>query len=424
MNMNAKSLITAALVAASVVSSASAQTVVHLTGSTAFRANVNRMLQNVNVGGTVFNGTIFDSSSVVTILPTTATAASASQAVYQGTIGGNPVYVVTDWSGSEAGIACLANVAVNNPIGGTNVNLPGTPTAFFLDSATGNSTGGDSGQYNGDVAMADSGPTVSLSASSVGTAPSKPVADNGECGIPQFTWMKGANSAAPVYWSDIKNITLPQINVLLKAGEQPAFFLTGNPADTNKIFGVGRNKGSGTRVDTLIDANYGVTLNVQQYAVAASYNTNLVLQNPTATSFVDTDVALIGNDGFDSGSGVKATLLMDGKNATMVQIGYLGLNDASGVQPLASGGTNAPAGGQYLTLNGNLYSDTAIICGQYSMFGHEHVYHRKAASATAATIATSIFANMPGTCTGGVNGLNPSVLLADRSGDTGYPAPL
>jgi hypothetical protein len=405
--MKTCSLITAALLAAGLVSTASAQTVVRITGSTAYRANVNKAL---HAGTGIFDG-------VPTVVGT-AYADGASQLVFSNTISSSPVVIKTSFTGSEAGIAALAGVAIPNNVGGQPpANLPGTPQPTFLDTATG-LTAND--VASPDIAMADTSQAVSLTQG-------HGVVDGGIVGVVQFTWMKGKNNGQ-ASWASLNNVTLPQLNVLLSAGTQLLAFFDGNINDSSTtVVAIGRNKGSGTRVNTLIETLYGVGKVVNQYAVSPTYNAGVLVTASSATPINDAAIASIGNDGFDSGKGVAQTLLMTagGGALTTIPIGYLGLNDAITVQALAAGGTNAPAGGQYLTLNGVLYSDQAIAVGQYDFWGHEHILTGAGTSATGNTVATKLAAQIPAQTTGGILGIQYNIgvtMFADRPGgaDTGF----
>ena len=423
MNTNKVSLITAGLMAVGLVSSASAQVVVHITGSSAYRANINNILSGaVNNGGANY---VFDEA---TVTPTgTAFSTSASQLVFHGHIGGtaNPVDIDTGFTGSEAGIAAISSTAgtrISNPIpsdtaddGVTSIAntpnsgaaLPGTPLASYLNDSTGTGT-----LITGvsDIAMADTSINVSLTKSANVTDANA----GAPVGIVQFKWMKGFNSSPDSSWNDVTGVTLPQVNVLLGGGEQFASFLTGNSADTDAVVIVGRNKGSGTRVNMLADQNYGITKNVNQYGVGNfTYNASGVLTAPTGTTISgSSQVAAIGNDGYDSGSGVKASLNLDGNGSKYVVIGYIGLADAAGVTHQNN-----------LTLNGVAYSDAAIESGQYTYYGHEHMYVSAAASATAQAVASKLVTALKASEVGGISGIPTTSMKADRSGDTGYPAP-
>jgi hypothetical protein len=411
--MNKLPLLAATLVAGGVVTSANAAfTVVRITGSTAYRANVNNLL---NTAGKVFD-------NAPTLLGP-AFSAGASQLVFSNTISGANVIIKTSFTGSEAGIASLVDVAVpNNVSGQPNANLPGTPQPSFL--ANDGSAGPD--VSSPDISMADTGQSVSLTQDNR-------VHDVGIVGVVQFTWVKAKNNSQ-ANWAHLVNVTLPQLNVLL-GGKQDLSFVTGTSADFGTpLVVVGRNKGSGTRVNTLVDTLYGVGKAVNQYAVSPTYNNGVLVTAVSSTPINDTAIVSIGNDGFDSGKGVAQTMLMTagGGALTTIPIGYLGLGDANSVQALVADGTAnaaAPAGGQYLTLNGVLYSDQAINNGAYDFWGHEHVLTGPFTSTTGTTVANSIKANLPATALGGSSGLAYALnvtLFADRpgGGDQGFVTPL
>jgi hypothetical protein len=407
-------LLTAALVATGLISSASAQTVVRIAGSTAFRANVNKALH----AGTG----IFDAAPTVV---GTAYADGASQLVFSGNISASPVVIKVSWTGSEAGIAAVADVAVpNNVPGQPPANLPGTPQPTFLDTATGLIKNDVSSP---DIGMADTSQAVSLTQG-------HGVVDHGIVGVIQFTWMKAKNNSQP-NWAHLTNITVPQANVLLSSGATDLSFFTGNPADFGSpVVAVGRNIGSGTRVNELLDTLYGVGKSVIQYAVSPTYTAGVLVKAVSTTPITDAAIVSIANDGFDSGGGVAATLNMTkgGTALTTIPIGYLGLNDAITVQALNADGVSAPAGGNYLSWNGVLYSDAAIENGSYDLWGHEHLFTGSTTSATGATVASKLLAQIPIQTTGGTFGIPyitsgaGQTMFVDRpgGGDTGFVTPL
>jgi hypothetical protein len=431
--MNKLPLVTAALVAAGLVS-ANAQTVYRITGSTAYRANVNAALK----AGTG----IFDAAPTVV---GTAYAAGASQLVFSGTISTVATVIKTSFTGSEAGIAALGNNGVDNTQSGQpTANLPGTPMPVYLDTATG-LVKSDS-TSNSDIAMADTSAVVSLTVNNGAV-------DQGICGVVQFTWMKGLNNSQ-AGWSDLVNVTIPQLNILLKAGVQDESFITGLQADVGTSIGVvGRNKGSGTRVNTLIETGYANTANatVVQYAMSPTYAAGVLVNAVNTTVFSDAGWTLIHNDGFDSGSGVAATLEMakSGTTApTHIPIAYIGLNDANNVQAITVGAyaitggptianagsvTGTGAQSQYLSLNGVYYSDEKISNGAYDFWGHEHILTGGNSQTGAAALAGHIKTAVAALATGGLNGYpyvttvgGTQTMFADRPGgaDTGFVTPI
>ena len=445
--MKCNQLITAALLSLGLISAASASstatiggttyTVVYVTGSTAFRANV---YTAVNCYG-------FDSTPTYQVA---SGSVSGSTGVYNayGTIGGAPYLLSFDFTGSEAGIAALENLstgipnAYNNGLGNNpSAVLPGTPLPQGFVNPN-NVTATVSGIVP-DLALADTSQAVSLSA----TKPA--LTDYGIVGIIPFEWVKGKNSTGSSFssWNDLTNVTQPQLTYELAVAQKASFF-TGYPADTAKVYLFGRNKGSGTRVNTLLDTYYGVNVGVIQYAVTASTSYSagaLTFGSATAITGLSS-LTKVGNDGFDSGSGVAKSLTCDTTGSGLVTLGYAGISDATG--------TAIPGGAVALSLDGIYESDASVISGAYSFWGHEHLYGTPSqstsspggfvankltgfiangvneglgANSTAAGALENSFGTGGGRETTGLTttqstAIDPTVMLADKPSDSGYPS--
>src|SRR5690242_1030469 len=105
--MNRKSLITCALVAAGLVSAASADQVIYLTGSTAIRSTVYTVMTTP--------GAVFDNDGTFTEAERGGSSQSgANYMLFHGHIGGTPTWIDCAWSGSAAGVASVCNIAVDN----------------------------------------------------------------------------------------------------------------------------------------------------------------------------------------------------------------------------------------------------------------------------------------------------------------------
>src|SRR5262249_16190197 len=115
-------------------------------------------------------------------------------------------------------------------------------------------------------------------------------------GIVTFEWLKGKNSAPSSSWTHLVNLTHPQIRFLL-ASPQPASFFTGVQEDKTIVIPIGRNRGSGTRANCLLDAAYNVTTPVDQWAIKSTYQATGVLTFGTVGTFSDSDVLEVCNDG-------------------------------------------------------------------------------------------------------------------------------
>lgn len=419
--MKNQSLITSALVAAGLVSAAStfaAATTVYLTGSTAFRATV--------FTAATTGGDIFDASPAPTILsPAPNNTSGANQIVYHGFINGTEYIVNCNWTGSEAGIAAVAGVAQPNvtvpanyngdgtPAVATTYNLPGAPVAFL--ASPGYTALGANQQP--DLSMADTSQAVSLTQTATLT-------DYGVVGIVPFLWAKNKNTAPDSSWTDLVNVSDGQLLFEL-GGAKKASFFTGKSTDSDLVYVVGRNKGSGTHQNAMLASGFYPGTPVQ-YQINAKYNSSGVLTFTTEATYTDAQVrATPQGDGYDSGKFVGQTLQTDGKLSTKILVGYIGISDFVG-----------NPGGVALTVDGQTESDGAVANGAYSFWGHEHLLGQQTPSSDANNVANGI--GGVGGIINGLNtalsstlvdgnqsaGLNTDVMNVDKpGGDFGYASP-
>lgn len=404
--MNKKSLLTCALLAAGIISQASAANVVYITGSTAFRSTAFNTLSSAagpaaggvfDIPGTTVNGQL---APAITQAERGGTSQSgANYMLFRGNINGADTFLDCAWNGSEAGIGAVANVTVNNdgaPLfgapcfwlkadgsvamngyaGGTDANHD--PAAAELEN------GGGAPFHIADLALAD---TSKLSSDP--ETRSSPLKAYGVVCAVTFTYVKNQNttsgaSAAKTAWNNLVNVTKP---VLLNefASPQSADNFTGSAADsTTTVYMVGRNKGSGTRANVLNDCTYGIDHLVNQFAIGQAPDGGIAGNNPdgvTLTLWPATDNNGGLDNGYESGGSVAAALGTPGStsqtdpfsgNAGWIAIGYLGVSDA-----VKSGLTVA---NNWLTEDGVLESNAAVENGQYTYWGYENLYGRNGIS--------------------------------------------
>lgn len=409
------------LLALGIVSSASASNIIYMTGSTAFRGQVyNACSQATNTGG------VFDTTPTVTGYAN-STKSKSQYVMFHGNIGGVDTVINAFWTGSEAGIASVAGVSatVANGLNDGGV-LAGAQTTFLNPADSGN-LAGNSGTANlptggqleatprqADLCFSDTSQAVSLT---------KRVSPNvltsyGIVGIVPFVWYKGAVNKNDAVWARLTNISSYQANELLQTGAKTAdFFTSGSLGATNDydhtVYLIGRNKGSGTRVNTLIAAGYPIGQTIVQYQANSTIGVNpfnglnglyfdVTKSGYTLTNMAAAGSAPAGSDnGYESGGDVKAALdgksastttspatqasipptggySADGGNTFALTVGYLGLSDA-GVP--ASGAMSTSV----LTYNGVVESDGAVESGTYNYWGHEYVYGKPTPDNPAAT---------------------------------------
>lgn len=384
MTMKKQALIAAASVAVlGLAAQVNAQTSVYVTGSTAFRSQAVAAIEAA-----------FDTGVTNIVTRGGTDEHSATYAILSGFVSGAPFRVYTLWSGSEAGLAALSGTTVpDTDFNGNADTLPNDVCYFLLPTVTGASSSNPTSSETNttsqapDLSYADTSKAVSFSKSASFTTFSNTVV-----GVVTFTYTKCTNSNAGfAVWSHLTNITHDQCKVEF-GGPQTAAFFTGIAADTNyNVYLVGRNKGSGTRVNVLADNGYGIATPVDQWVVDPKGTTTGVLSPPfVATGAVDATIpgyqlVEINNAGFESGGNVSADLSIDGCSASVdpisgntgvITIGYLGIPDAS---------KNSLGTSQWLTLNGVFESDDAIAQGQYTYWGYEHLYGKSGLSGSQLT---------------------------------------
>ena len=396
--MKTSNLISAAAVALGIVAQTHADPVVYLTGSTAFRSTVFSALSS---GAGPGAGGVFDSA------PTYATfgnssASGANYMVFHGNISSSPVYIDCAWSGSEAGIASVCNATLTNvDRNGNAIILNGSPETWLNVSNVTLASGGNvvstnpvsnSGLFEGasrqgDLAQADTSQAISWTPPTP-TLPQTELSDFGVESIVTFTLTRNVQTTASNEWVHCSNITLPQLNVLFANGVVPAGFISGNPTDDDfSVYLVGRNLGSGTRMNMLGDSQYGAHKNVLQYSVGYG-----VEETPHQNLLVLTNE---GDNGYESGGDVAKALAITGScqqadpfnhGAGWFAVGYVGPSDA-----LNTGNFGGEPVGNWLTVDGVLSSNGAIENGSWWYWGHEHLYGRNGISGTPQTVGTLLF---------------------------------
>lgn len=416
----------ALLAGCAVLASASfvnAQTVIRITGSSAYRGATHNAILNTMATGKTYG---YTGSSL----------GSASQAIFAGTVGGESVIIKTSWSGSVAGVQTVSQ--------GLNVN--------FLPNSTTQSSGGTSGATTGteagipDVAMSDTFQNATpfkspaLSFVTVGVVPFKwvvnrgltstsvavdttagsnigTVADTtglsagmtitGNANIPAaskigavtsgttFTIVKvsdgtavttttagsGVNTvfAAP---APFNNITPQLAQAVWGSGSAELSLFTGSNADIGKkVFAIGRDPDSGTRLTAFAEAGIGVSATVTQFeptAVSGVLNSIRPWPQQTVNGITFTP----GNGGYSSG-GTLATQMgiltnsFEEKKADNTSYAPARTRSGYFVTYLSTGDatTAINAGAKELAYNGVTYSLAAVQQGLYTFWGYEHLMY-------------------------------------------------
>jgi len=391
----------AALVALVAISSASAQTVLHITGSTAYRAAVYQAISDILTPGFVFgySGT---------------TASKASQAIYTGTTktGNISVIIKTSFSGSVGGISTLAANLTIGPggsfTGGGGWLVDSTPQST---AGTPNAPANYDAAVTADVAMADcfqaSAPpiyrTPLLKDNIVGVVPFVFVATKGGTSI-----LGSVTTSTSLVSEQVKDIF---VEGNLKLSE-----LSGNSGDTEAVLGVGRDEDSGTRIQALACSAIGIQTALQQYdPVNNSGNTEITGANLWPAVTLNGINYPQGDSGFSSGGSLATEIsLPHASTYSTWFVSYLGLNDAATV-------TN----GIQLEFNGVAYSAANVegpgaagFVKQYGYWGYEHLFWRSTFGGAGKTVATQLSTDLK-TTSAATSGILLSAMKVSRDTDGG-----
>jgi hypothetical protein len=366
-----------------------------LTGSTAFRSATYSALQAIMTNETISH--------------TGATLSSANQATFKGTIAGvtgGPHYVYCSWSGSATGV--IAAAAGSNVTVITQANVDG----FAANTINANqSTGGNKAAR---FAFSDVY-KESTTAASASLTDSRPAV------IP-FRFLK--NRLSPAF----TNVTAQHVRSLWNNNQVQRALFTGNSADTDPVFCIGRDNGSGTRITVLAETKYGINNLVQQWKVTTTGSAGSGSATSAQIWAIGDGVGSTaeGNGGYSSGSNIATILGMESSTVDTFEangttaidtdipvtiLGYLGLSDAS------TAITNGATG---LTYDGVAYSPTAVYEGSYTLWGYLHLYYPSPVGSETAFRTSLVGASGLGNATVlGSNGLRTVDMACARGSDGG-----
>lgn len=363
----------AGFVAVACVSIAQAQTTVRFTGSTALRLNTLNAIKN-----------IYDPVPAVTYGYTGTNFGGSNQAIFIGTIGGQPTTVKTSWSGSEGGMQTVAgSVAIAFLPNSTTTSTGGTPSATPATAGNG-----------GDVAVPDVQMSDSFQSSSAFfglyrgvTYPTLTESPNSPVGITPMKF--AASKGAP---AGLTNITAKQARALFGAGALPLAFFTGNPADeTSTVVACGRDPDSGTRLTKSAEVGLGPQASVKHWqplnaggSVVNTVNGAIARFQPWPASTINGIPIAIFNGGYSSG-GDLSKMLANTTPANSCVVSYASVNDID-ANSLPNGARELSYEGVTLGLpaGGNYNNATVLTGGEYTFWCANRVYYRAATAGTPA----------------------------------------
>lgn len=395
--MKFKISLLAGLAALGFASSASAQTVINITGATAFRAAAHNSIIEL-LGGVGVTEYGYVGSSI----------SNANHAIFKGTIGGNPFVIRTSQNGSTAGIAAVVNATsltyLRADLTAPDLSTAGVQIATSIANAT---TAGKTETAIGRFSFSDVDQAISNTPTPA--LPGAPV------GVVPFVFI--ANVGAP---AGITNMTDQLHEAQWSSGQLPLSMYTGNPADTKIVLNTGRSNGSGTRATILAETQYGPFRSVVQWG---GPNDTSNISGAEGTGTVDTLVNL-GNGGYSSNSFVRQNLARTSANVTVggqagqdvVIVSYLTLSDANAISDLGPSANPARS----LTYNGVPYSEVNVKNGAYTLWGYQQFYGPIGITAGEQTFFDTFVAEIPNALTP-TTGFKIPEMNVERFGGDGGP---
>jgi hypothetical protein len=400
-----------------IAGSASAATVVHITGSTAFRASV--------------VAAIIDQLTSPTGAYIGSSISGANQAVITGTSkshsGDGVITYELAWSGSISGLQSLTTTVTSLP--GTTflpnqtwlsasgntlsaVTVTTTNSGFTYTIAGGTATTTGAATFDGfqapEAAFSDTFITSTIYSKfssnllsfTTGGMPASAV------GVIPFAWAKGpaGSGVSTGNWNGLTNMTADLAQNLFLGGVVPLAMFTGNSSDAGiDVVLSGRNNDSGTRFAALAEAGLPEGTSITQYGFTV-VGTNIDSFGFTPAVSGDNGDPYNSPDGQSSGGSLAGWVKLapdansinsEPNNLPFIVVAYLGVSDASTVA-LAGGATLSYSGvpaniifnnsldifnGNTNTKNGATNTAgseaTLIQQGQYPFWEFEHLYYEK-----------------------------------------------
>jgi len=336
-----------AICAVAFTQEASAQTVVRIVGSTAYRAQMNTALRNL-IASTTGAGYGYVGSN----------QNNANQAIYKGTVAGQSVIYLTSMAGSTGGI---------------QINSQGLNSNFLATTAT-TSVGGTASLPAGtdpqpsDVNMADT--------TQAATQFTSPALTAIKVGVITFEWI--CNDGAP---AGLTNVTPQMVKALYAGGTASLATFTGVPTDDAvTVYAVGRDFDSGTRSATF--AEMGISnidpVNQYQLTVSGGFITSEVIWPPYTLLGLP---VVEGNGGYSSGGLIATAFTNPSSDSTKAYLSYVGVSDAA---------TAVAGGARSLKFMGVPYSLENVYNGSYAFWNYQFVCYKTTLTGPKKTLADAL----------------------------------
>jgi hypothetical protein len=399
-----KSILMAAVAALSIASASASAEVIYLTGATAFRSAANNTLYSLYSNNLfVTSGSAVNTADAIALYFTNVALTN-----------NNKVDIAVTWTGSEGGMQTVASGTANKRVPFYDLtklaamNITNRTTSLRLPDTTNMLAGDYTSLQKGMVGCFDSFQSSSrfqggkrakdgvvyrgIELQKVGVVPYSPIAS------------KGYDTAFPD-----RNMTLNNFwNIVTSASGLSGEKISGNNSDnTKKLWAMGRNVDSGTRVIMLAVNKGGIADQLCQWKVTASGGnvTSMVKHPATTINGISTGD---GEGGETSGGTVAGAMtnvitsstIIDGEAAEDLGtahylVGYVSVADISserrtrGLVPLKFNGVEGRChdNAVFATLDAGY---TNIITGKYPWWGYEFVGYDSLASANTKAFANNL----------------------------------
>jgi hypothetical protein len=393
---------------------ASAQTTIHIAGSTADRASVYQAIQDILQPGYVYG---YAGSSL----------AKANQAIFTGTTtsGSISVIIKTSFSGSVGGISILAANLTVGP-GGSYTGSGG----WLVDSTPQSTSGTPDAPANYDSPITADLASGDNYQASVPPVYRTPLLKDTIVGVIPFIFI--ATEGTPAQGS-VTNITSKQVKSIFTDNGLPLSSLSGNKADTEEVLAVGRDEDSGTRVQALACSGIGVQTTLTQYQPLFNDATTPTNPPPSPgtqiTGAAEWPAVTLnalnypqGDSGYSTGSALAAAVNVthSGSDPTYANwfVSYFGLSDGASVTT-----------GITLDFNGVPYTAANVegpgasgFTAQYEYWGYEHIFYRKTQKGPIKTVAGLLITDLTNS-SAAVAGILLSDMNVHRTKDGGKIKP-
>lgn len=378
MKLTSKLLTATALLVSGQLASAATYDIV-ITGSTAARATTMDTLKNNTF-----------SSAPAYIWQGDASISKSTKALFKGSIGADTYRVMCTWSGSGTGIQTVAAQSAISVI---------DPATTIVSNAR-----------NDAAATTTATPQFAMSdVFQASTAYTTPTLSDNNAFVLEFMFITnpGGNTAG------ITNMTPQLMNKLYKEPSGiPLSYITGNAADTDLVFGTGRDAGSGTRITALAETGYGVSNAVQNWRLKDSGGAIIgMMQWPSVNTGFTSKEALsaniaLGNGGYNSGGEVARLLALPSTNPGIYDSSDSGwatnLGDLGQVRLISYVGVSDKlAANEALSYCGASYSSDNIRNGKYTFWSYAHFYAKPSLLGYETTFKTNFLGGIPSNLTTG-----------------------